>query len=161
MVLDFSEQGRLKVDMTDYATTILSDLPDDMRGASKYPAGRNLFTIREQTPKLNEDTANTAPLETMQFGKCLIRILQRIHRANPRYGPVYLSKIDISDGLLGDLGHILKSSQCGARIDQTKLPVLPWIEQQSLYDIALGAGDDYEICCTVQLALFGKPIMCG
>ncbi len=57
--------------------------------------------------------------------------------------------IDISDGLLGDLGHILKSSQCGARIDQTKLPVLPWIEQQSLYDIALGAGDDYEICCTV------------
>jgi thiamine-monophosphate kinase len=57
--------------------------------------------------------------------------------------------IDISDGLQGDLGHILKASRCGARIDRAALPVMPWIEQQDLYHIALGAGDDYEICCTV------------
>jgi hypothetical protein len=34
----------------------------------------------------------------MQFGKALQRLLHHIHRANPRYGPVYLCKIDISDG---------------------------------------------------------------
>jgi len=57
--------------------------------------------------------------------------------------------IDISDGLQGDLGHILKASGCGARIDGAAIPVMPWIEHQDLYHIALGAGDDYEICCTV------------
>ena len=33
----------------------------------------------------------------MQFGKALNRILQRIQAANPRYGPVYMSKIDVAD----------------------------------------------------------------
>ena len=34
----------------------------------------------------------------MQFGKALNRILQHVFDANPRYGPVYMSKIDIADG---------------------------------------------------------------
>lgn len=45
--------------------------------------------------------ANTAPLthdEAMQFGNTLLRILFRIYRADPRWGPVYLAKVDISDG---------------------------------------------------------------
>ncbi len=57
--------------------------------------------------------------------------------------------IDISDGLQGDLAHILKASHRGARIDLAEIPVIPWIEHQDLYHFALGAGDDYEICCTV------------
>ena len=57
--------------------------------------------------------------------------------------------IDVSDGLQGDLAHILTASHCGARIDQAALPVDPWIEQEGLYQYALAAGDDYEICCTV------------
>lgn len=57
--------------------------------------------------------------------------------------------IDISDGLQGDLAHILTASHCGARIDQATLPVDPWVRQQGLHQYALAAGDDYEICCTV------------
>jgi thiamine-monophosphate kinase len=57
--------------------------------------------------------------------------------------------IDISDGLQGDLAHILKASSCGAELIQTALPVNTWIEQQGCYDYALAAGDDYEICCCV------------
>jgi hypothetical protein len=35
----------------------------------------------------------------MQFGRALERaLLFRIRHANPRYGPVYINKIDISDG---------------------------------------------------------------
>ena len=34
----------------------------------------------------------------MQFGKALNRILQHVFDANLRYGPVYMSKIDIVDG---------------------------------------------------------------
>ena len=47
---------------------------------------------------VNDDTLVLAPQEAMQFGRALQRLLQRIHDANPRYGPVYLSKVDISDG---------------------------------------------------------------
>jgi hypothetical protein len=34
----------------------------------------------------------------MKFCRALLRILQQIARSDPRLGPVYLSKIDISDG---------------------------------------------------------------
>ena len=47
---------------------------------------------------VNDDTVPLAPQEAMQFGKALRRILQSIHDANPRYGPVRLAKIDIADG---------------------------------------------------------------
>ena len=39
-----------------------------------------------------------APYDAMQFGKALQRILRQIHNANLWHGPVYLSKVDISDG---------------------------------------------------------------
>ncbi len=83
------------------------------------------------------------------------RCLQALHRPHPRLELTEFlrnfasSAIDVSDGLQGDLSHILKASHCGARIDQAALPVDPWIEQQNLYHFALGAGDDYEICCSV------------
>jgi thiamine-monophosphate kinase len=57
--------------------------------------------------------------------------------------------IDISDGLQGDLAHILKASGCGAEIVQHALPVNAWIRVQDAYHYALSAGDDYEICCCV------------
>lgn len=47
---------------------------------------------------VNEETARIAPPEAMQFGKALQRILRRLVHANPRYGPVWLAKIDIADG---------------------------------------------------------------
>ncbi|GAA4329523.1 thiamine-phosphate kinase [Pigmentiphaga soli] len=59
--------------------------------------------------------------------------------------------IDISDGLLQDLGHILAASGCGARLRVDELPVAP-----ALADVppalrrraALGGGDVYELCFT-------------
>jgi len=57
--------------------------------------------------------------------------------------------IDISDGLQGDLAHVLKASGCGANIGQSALPVNAWIAERGAYHYALAAGDDYEICCCV------------
>ena len=48
--------------------------------------------------KVNEDTVPLAPSDAMQFGGALHHLLYQIVSANPRFGPVYLSKIDISDG---------------------------------------------------------------
>jgi thiamine-monophosphate kinase len=62
------------------------------------------------------------------------------------------SAIDISDGLLGDLGHILERSHVGATLEFTSLPTLP-VVQQYLHeavarDCVLAGGDDYELCFT-------------
>ena len=83
--------------------------------------------------------------------KCLLAL----NRPQPRLELIpflreYASAaIDISDGLQGDLAHLLKASGCGAKIMQHALPVNAWIGQQNCYDYALAAGDDYEICCCV------------
>ncbi len=61
--------------------------------------------------------------------------------------------IDISDGLAGDLGHILEQSRVGARIDWDALPlsdaVRAYINDTGDWAMPLTAGDDYELCFTV------------
>ena len=47
---------------------------------------------------VNDDTLPLAPMEAMQFGHALDRILREILLANPAFGPVRLMKVDISDG---------------------------------------------------------------
>ncbi|MCP4387846.1 MAG: thiamine-phosphate kinase [Gammaproteobacteria bacterium] len=66
------------------------------------------------------------------------------------------SAIDISDGLVGDLKHILDASGCGASITRAALPVNQWITQHDAWEYALDAGDDYEICCTLPADLSGQ-----
>ncbi len=62
--------------------------------------------------------------------------------------------IDISDGLIADLGHILKNSgDLGARIDLDALPTSKALENLcsdvDLWEFALAGGEDYELCFTV------------
>ena len=47
---------------------------------------------------INEDTVSLAPSEAMQFGRALQRVLHKIRRANRRFGPTYMIKVDIADG---------------------------------------------------------------
>ena len=63
--------------------------------------------------------------------------------------------IDVSDGLLGDLGHVLKRSGVGAQVDtgwlqgsaavSADLLTLTWTRR---LDFALAGGDDYELLFT-------------
>lgn len=61
--------------------------------------------------------------------------------------------IDISDGLLADLGHICEQSHVGAEIDLDYLPysdeVLAISSENQRETWALSGGDDYELCFTV------------
>jgi thiamine-monophosphate kinase len=61
--------------------------------------------------------------------------------------------IDISDGLLADLGHICSASGVGAELDAALLPRSPALmalyDSSSVLQFALGGGDDYELCFTV------------
>ena len=65
--------------------------------------------------------------------------------------------IDISDGLVADLGHVLKASQCGADINLVDVPVSSsakyyfktYHQNKIDWQTILSKGDDYELCFTV------------
>jgi thiamine-monophosphate kinase len=84
---------------------------------------------------------------------------RRMHAPTPRValgrllaeGRLAHAALDISDGLVGDLGHILAASQVGAVLDVDALPAGPVLARQSRelrrrYTAA--GGDDYELCFT-------------
>lgn len=59
--------------------------------------------------------------------------------------------IDLSDGLLADLGHIMKSSAVGGTLDLSEIPMsaaLRSLAGDKALQLALTAGDDYELCFT-------------
>ena len=62
------------------------------------------------------------------------------------------SAIDISDGLLSDLGHVLERSSVGATLELSALPTLPVVQKYLHEAVArncvLAGGDDYELCFT-------------
>jgi thiamine-monophosphate kinase len=62
------------------------------------------------------------------------------------------SAIDLSDGLLADLGHILERSKVAAELRFDKLPLsphlTPYLAQALGKQCALAGGDDYELCFT-------------
>ncbi|MBU0654607.1 MAG: thiamine-phosphate kinase [Gammaproteobacteria bacterium] len=65
--------------------------------------------------------------------------------------------MDISDGLLADLGHILKASQLGAKLEHARLPFSAALLQLPLeqrLEFALTGGDDYEVLFTLPPARF-------
>lgn len=88
---------------------------------------------------------------------------QRMHMPTPRVAlglalaaaPLAHAALDISDGLVGDLGHILAASSVGATLDVDALPAGPVLARQ---EIALrrrftaAGGDDYELCFTAPAA---------
>lgn len=62
------------------------------------------------------------------------------------------SMIDVSDGLAQDLGHILKASQVGAKLQLENLPISPTLQtldDAQKWQYALAGGDDYELCFTI------------
>jgi thiamine-monophosphate kinase len=84
--------------------------------------------------------------------------LTRLHAPEPRValGRALLgaahAAIDISDGLLADLGHILESSEHGAEIEFALLPAHPAVAARLplalMQRCLLAGGDDYELCFT-------------
>lgn len=59
--------------------------------------------------------------------------------------------IDVSDGLLQDLGHILSASRVGAQLCYDTIPVAPALDglpPDIVMQSVLGGGDVYELCFT-------------
>ena len=86
------------------------------------------------------------------------RLLTRFYQPQPRIEAgirlrnIATACIDISDGLIADLGHICMASGVRCNIQTELLPVHQEIQQlwpEQTLDWALTGGDDYQLCFTV------------
>lgn len=97
--------------------------------------------------------------ESLRSGPEQRFLIERLQRPQPRVelgvalAGVAACAVDISDGLAADLGHILRRSGVGARIDVDALPLSAAlrtaVEPAEQLQFALSGGDDYELCFTV------------
>jgi thiamine-monophosphate kinase len=89
-----------------------------------------------------------------------VRFRQAFTQPEPRLkeGKLLIEKgvetgIDISDGLISDLGHVCKASQVSALIRTDLLPILPEVKEvfgpKSL-EMALSGGEDYQLLMTAK-----------
>jgi thiamine-monophosphate kinase len=65
--------------------------------------------------------------------------------------------LDVSDGLVQDLGHVCQASGVGASVRLAELPLSPAFlratrARKDRFDLALAGGEDYELCVTVPVA---------
>jgi len=69
-------------------------------------------------------------------------------------GDYATSCLDISDGLLADLQHILTASKVGAVLDLVRIPLskpLQHMDKKTALRFALSGGDDYELLFSIPL----------
>jgi thiamine-monophosphate kinase len=69
--------------------------------------------------------------------------------------------IDLSDGLLQDLGHLCRASGVGARVRAAALPLDPALRRLAqgdprLLELALAGGEDYELLAAVPPGAMGR-----
>lgn len=76
----------------------------------------------------------------------------RVHEAQ-LLAPLITAAIDISDGVIADLGHICERSEIGAIIDLDRLPLstalIHSFDEKQAVELAATGGDDYELCMFV------------
>jgi thiamine-monophosphate kinase len=95
------------------------------------------------------------------FDQCVGKLNHPVPRVEfARAAAQYCScAIDVSDGLIADLGHILSSSHCGAEIHLDRVPLSKELREYFIDSTSkdrginwarvLGGGDDYELCMTI------------
>ena len=110
------------------------------------------------TGTLGDGAAGLDTLQHPGVEKDTQRLLERFYRPQPQVQAgqklqgIASACIDISDGLISDLGHICKASGVSANIDSKRLPIHPEVTRrfpQQALNWALVGGDDYQLCFTV------------
>jgi thiamine-monophosphate kinase len=85
-------------------------------------------------------------------------LLERLDRPTPRValgrllGGLASAAIDLSDGLLSDLGHVCAASRVGAEVELGRMPLSPQVAAacaEGDWSPVLAGGDDYELLFSV------------
>jgi len=97
-------------------------------------------------------------LQRPELAAQFAEIARRLHAPEPRVElgerlrRLARAAIDVSDGLAGDLGHILERSRVAARVEYALVPKCPAFEKLNDADLerdcVLAGGDDYELVFT-------------
>ncbi len=91
-------------------------------------------------------------------GPVMDELLERLNRPEPRVAfglalaGVAAATIDVSDGLLADIQHVLDASHCGAQVNVDAIKRsrgLQRLDDETALACQLKGGDDYELCFTV------------
>jgi thiamine-monophosphate kinase len=130
----------------------------------------NGFAMRRDGAEVGDDiyvtgTLGDAALALQQLKQGLSQqavnaaIVERLERPQPRVEAglalrhLAHSAIDLSDGLLADLGHILTLSGVGASLALDRIPrssaVDAVIRSEEDWSLVAAGGDDYELCVTL------------
>ena len=126
-----------------------AQLGDDIWVSSQLGSAALVLAHLQNKLTLEDDVLETADFKT---------IAHALHRPAARVNlglklrDIATSCIDISDGLLADLGHILKASNLGAVIDLEMIPCIDLLKSNfdnpQFQQFLLAGGDDYELCFT-------------
>ncbi len=107
--------------------------------------------------------------QKLEFSPKITRSLrQSFARPQPRLkeGQILIENgvkagIDISDGLVADLGHVCQSSAAGAVIETDRIPIKAEVTSafgEKAYEMALSGGEDYELLFTAKRAVIEQVI---
>jgi thiamine-monophosphate kinase len=112
-------------------------------------------------------------LDPAALAACRARLERPLPRValGERLRGVATAMLDVSDGLTGDLGHVLAASKVGAVVDLASVPrsaviaaKLAGVERALALSCLLAGGDDYELCFTAppsasaQIAVIGADV---
>lgn len=140
-------QGPLSV-----TVTVLGEVPRD---GAVLRSGARVGDLIAVSGSLGDAAAGLELLQ--QGGERDHALALRFRRPEPRIAlgrnltGIATAAIDVSDGLLADLGHILQASSVGAHIELARLPISNALTETGgeVHDHALAGGDDYELCFCV------------
>lgn len=125
------------------------DLQLHVFGIARVQRGR---AVLRSGARIGEAIFVTGRLGASLVGKHL-EFQPRLREGQWLAGGWATAMIDISDGLLRDLGHITAASRVGARLDLDAIPISPAARRcsckKSPLSHALGDGEDFELLFTV------------
>jgi len=148
--------------------TILGEVP---AGTALTRAGAQVGDDVYVSGTLGDAAAALAALTSRaRFdAKTLATLRLRLEAPTPRVAlgsvlrGIATSCIDVSDGVVGDLGHILEASSAGAHLSLASIPRHPAVdaklagpERSAALQWVLAGGDDYELCFTAPRATAGR-----
>jgi thiamine-monophosphate kinase len=157
------------------SVALLGDAPERLVTRRGARAGDRIYV----TGALGDAALGVSLLRSGSAARSATPVIRRFREPSPRLqagrllveAGVVSAMIDVSDGLVQDLGHICKESEVGAEIHADKVPISPAYRATGAdRSLALHGGEDYELLCTVPehgvkrlprvQARLGCPITC-
>ena len=133
-------------------------------GAALLRSGARVGDAVYVTGTLGDAAAGLRLVDQPTFAEtATLALLERLNRPTPRVAQGLALRerasacIDVSDGLLADLGHVCAASRIGAEIELENLPssaaLLAAADAPARHAFQLAGGDDYELCFTAADAI--------